>query len=227
MLTGLAERFMRPSRLARLLTVGTAMPLLLAGCATGSTGPGATSSVSTYHHIRFVRPPGWREVPATASSGLESPVAYWTNQHTVPQCTHPQRGEIDCHAPVKAVHRNGVLVLITQSTYTYKRILRPNVTVAGRPASITVRTCDGSRSTTESAGARCYPGASRALVADVFDPHVHRPGHSIAVQLLAYLGPGNTDHLEQQLRHALASARPTSASPVRRTQPHDVARRRS
>src|SRR5690242_2559372 len=33
-----------------------------------SPQPEPASNVSTYHHIRFQRPPGWRAIPATAHS---------------------------------------------------------------------------------------------------------------------------------------------------------------
>jgi len=94
--------------------------------------PETASNVSTYHHIRVQRPPGWHAIPATAHSGLDSPAAYWTNQKAIPQCTHPQTGESDCGAPVKVVHRDGVLVMIGQSTSASKGAIVPNAT--GRPA---------------------------------------------------------------------------------------------
>ena len=170
--------------------------------------PQPASNVSIYHHIRFLRPPGWRETPATAHSGPDSPAAYWTNQRTVRQCSHPARGEADCAAPVKVVHRNGVLVVIGQGTSAYKGVFRPNATVAGRPALVTVTTCSHRQATTKRTGIACYPGARSALSALIQDPSIARSRGYVLFSIQAYFGPARTHLLEQQMRHVLTTARP-------------------
>jgi hypothetical protein len=175
------------------------------GQAKANLRAGPPSNVSTYHHIRFVRPPGWREVPATAHSGLDSPAAYWTNQQTVPQCTHPQKGESDCGAPVKVVHRDGVLVVVGQGTSAYKGAIRPNATVAGRPATVMARV--GGHPRESGTSMRCPPGARSTLTALVQDPSIAPSSGYEVFSIQAYFGAGSTHLLEQQMRRVLATAR--------------------
>lgn len=203
----------RKQALSLIGTVAVVAAALMIGSvtlphSTQPTQPATASRISTYDHIRFLRPPGWRDVPVTFVSGAGAPAAYWTNQKRGPECQAlPNGGR--CGPPIKALHRNGVLVIVGGGLPQAAAPFHPNATVAGQPALIRAADCRHS-APPSSIGRSCYRGASKVLIAEVLEPGVHPTRGSTAVfRLQAYFGPGNTHRLEQQMRHVLATARPT------------------
>ncbi len=197
-------------RVVTLLAAAIAVVLLSAGCGNAAlsshhSSPEPGHLGSTYDHIRFLRPSGWRAVPVTFLSGAGAPWAYWTNQAAGPECRQlPNGGR--CGPPIKALHRGGVLVIVGGPPFEAKAPFHPNTTVAGRPTKVRGAACSNS-APQFSLGRTCYRGAARTLLADVADPDGHiTPGVISGFTIRAYFGPGNTHQLEQQMRHVLATA---------------------
>ena len=135
-------------RVVTLLSAAIAVSLLAAGCGNATSSPHNAPPEqehleSTYDHIRFLRPSGWRAVPITFLSGAGAPWAYWTNQVAGPECRSPPNGG-QCGPPIKALRRGGVLVIVGGPPFEAEAPVHPNTTVAGRPTKVRVADCSNS-----------------------------------------------------------------------------------
>jgi len=177
--------------------------------------PARGSSMSIDDHIRFVLPPGWREIPNTIITGAAGgPSKFWTNQPTTPSGRRPQESGPSCLSPITKLHRNGVLVSVGLDSFLLKQDFHPNTTVAGRPASIT--TIDVPTAPPESGGAPpCVLNTARILHVEILADSPPWHGRVGVLYLNAHFGPGDTHRLEQQMRHVLTTARPALTSQER------------
>jgi hypothetical protein len=118
-------------------------------------------------------PVGWYPVSVCFSTGgTPVPVGYMTTQTPHAQCS----GAADstggrCHPPVDQLGDKDVLVFGGQTSRRLMRKLRPNTTLAGRPARVTTSPGEGTY------------GESKVLNADLLFPHRE------VLEVTAYLGP--------------------------------------
>jgi hypothetical protein len=123
-------------------------------------------AVVNWTGVQFEVPVGWYDVPVCFMTGSTAPpIGYLTTQPPHAQCD-----DSHCGPPIDEVGASDVLVMALQSSTSLVRPIRPDTTVAGRPAQL--RTSPGENQF----------GADQILEEDVLLPH-----HQVLL-VTAYLG---------------------------------------
>ena len=137
--------------------------------------PATHGQTVTWNGVRFTIPVGWYAVRVCFGTGSTTPpVGYLTSQPPQAQCAPADAAGGSCHPPITDLNDHDAMVEADETSTSLIRTIRPNTTVARRPAQIITRRTS-----------RQY-GAGQ-----VVETYIRLPLHRV-LRLTAYLGSSAT-----------------------------------